>query len=105
MNVLWWALTILLVVGAAAAAISLVLGIAYLIVFSIVAYIEAKLGTIIIGEDEEQLIAQAEKLREEQRVAFKGPWTLEARVKPYDSKALRLSMAKEILGKKSTDKS
>lgn len=101
MNLLWGAFTILLVLGSVASAIFLVLGIAYLLLFSIVEYIEAKLEIITIGEEEEELIARAEKLKEEQRKGFEGPWILEARVKPYNSKVLRLSRAKEILGKTS----
>ena len=94
----------MLVLGVVASAICLVLGIAYLLLFTIVEYIEAKLEIITIGEEEEALIAQAEKLKEEQRKRFEGPWTLEARVRPYNSKALRLSRAKAILEKTSTEK-
>jgi len=99
MNLLWWAFIIVLGLGLAASAITLVLGVAYFLIFSIVEYIESKLGTITIGEEEEELILRAEELREKQIQAFEGPWTLQAQVKPYSSKALRLTRAKEILGK------
>jgi len=105
MNLIWQALSILLVLASAALAIILVLGIAYLLLFSIVEYMEAKFRIITIGEEEEELIAQAEKVKEEQKKAFEGPWTLEARVKPYDSKVIRFSRAKEILEKRSPEKS
>ena len=105
MNLIWQALSILLVLASAALAIILVLGIAYLLLFSIVEYMEAKFRIITIGEEEEELIAQAEKVKEEQKKAFEGPWTLEARVKPYDSKVVRFSRAKEILEKRLPEKS
>jgi hypothetical protein len=105
MSILWWAFIILLGLGAVVAAISLVLGIVFFLLVSIIEYIEEKLGIITIGEEEEKLIAQAEKLSEEQRKAFEGPWTLEARVRPYSSKAFQFSRAKEILGKRSTGES
>jgi hypothetical protein len=105
MSLIWQVFTVLLVLAAAGSAIILVLGLMYLLVFSIVEYIEAKLDIISIGEKEEELIAQAEKLREEQRKAFEGPWTLEARVRPYSSKAFRFSRAREILEKRSPGKS
>jgi len=105
MNLIWQAFTILLVLASAASGIILVLGIVYLLVFSVVEYLEAKFSTITIGEEEEELIAQAEKLREEQRKAFEGPWTLEAWVRPYNSKAIRFLRAKEILKKRSPGES
>ena len=100
MNVIWWGLTILLVLGLAVLAIVVCIGAVALFVVSIVEYIEAKLGIVTIGEDEEELIAQADKIREEQRRAFKGPWTLAPQVKPYNSKVFRFLKAKETLEKK-----
>lgn len=100
MNLIWWGLTILLVLGLAVLAIVVFIGVAALFVVSFVEYLEAKLGIITIGEDEEELIARAEKLREEQRKAFKGPWTLTPKVKPYNSKIFQFFKAKEILQKR-----
>ena len=100
MNVIWWGFTILLVAGLVVLAIIVFIGVVALIAVSIVEYIEAKLGIVTLGEDEEELIAQADKVIEEQRGAFKGPWTLTPQVKPYNSKVFRLLKAKEILEKK-----
>ncbi len=100
MNLLWWGLTILLVFGLAALALVVLIGIIALIAVSIVEYIETKLNIVTIGDNEEALILHAEKVREEQRGAFKGPWTLTSQVKPYNSKLFRFLKAKEILGKK-----
>ena len=101
MNLIWWGFTILLVLGIAALAIVVFIGIVAFFVVSIVEYIESKLGIVIIGEKEEDLIVQAEKLREEHRKAFKGPWTLTPKVKPYNSKIFQFFKAKEILEKRS----
>lgn len=100
MNLIWWGLTILLVGGLVALAIVVFIGTVALLIVSIVEYVETKLGIVTIGENEEELIAHAEKLRDEQRKAFKGPWTLTPRVKPYNSKVFRFLKAKEILKKK-----
>ena len=105
MNLIWWGLTILLVIGLAVLAIVVSIGAVVLFVVSIVEYIEANLGIVTIGEDEEELIVQAEKVREEQRKAFKGPWTLASRVKPYNSKVFRFFRAKETLEKKQAKES
>lgn len=99
MNLFWWGLTILLVLGLAILAIVVFIGVVALFVVSIVEYLEAKLGIVTIGEDEEELIVRAKKLKEEQRKAFKGPWTLTPKVKPYNSKLFQLFRAKEILEK------
>lgn len=69
----------------------------------IVRGIEVRLGVIHVGEEEEKIIAQAEELREEKRKEFKGPWTLDSKVKPYTPKGFQLLRAKETveeLGKK-----
>lgn len=100
MNLIWWGLTILLIFGLAALSFILVVGIVFFIVVSIVENIEARLGMVTIGDNEEALILHAEKVREEQRGAFKGPWTLTPQVKPYTSKVFRFLKAKEILKKK-----
>lgn len=100
MNVILWGFTILLVGGLVILSIVVFVGVVALIAVSIVEYIEAKLGIVTVGESEEELIAQAEKVREEQRKAFKGPWTLTPQVKPYNSKAFQLVRAKERLEKK-----
>jgi hypothetical protein len=100
MNLLWWGFTILLVLGIAILAIVSCIGIVAFFVVSIVEYVEAKLEIVTIGDNEEALIAQAENLREERRKAFKGPWTLAPKVKPYNSKVFQLFKAKEILEKK-----
>jgi hypothetical protein len=100
MNLFWWGFTILLVLGLAALAIVFCIGIVALFIVSIVEYIEAKLEIVTIGDNEEALILQAEKLREERRRTFKGPWTLAPKVKPYNSKVFQLFKAKEILEKK-----
>ncbi len=63
-------------------------------------YLEAKLGIVTIGEDEEEMIVRAKKLKEEQRRAFKGPWALTPKVKPYNSKVFQFFKAKEKLKKK-----
>lgn len=105
MNLIWWGLTILLVIGLAVLAIVVSIGAVALFVVSIVEYIEVKLGIVTIGEDEEELIVQAEKQRDEQRKAFKGPWTLAAQVKPYNSKVFRFFRAKETLEKKQAKES
>ena len=105
MNVFWWALTIFLVLGLAALAIILGIGAVALFLVSIVEYIEGKLGIVTIREDEEKLIVQAAKLREEQRKAFKGPWTLASQVKLYNSKVFRFFRAKETLEKKQAKES
>jgi hypothetical protein len=100
MNLIWWAFTILLVLGIAALAIVVFIGIVAFFVVSIVEYIESKLGIVTIGEKEEDLIVQAERLREERRKAFKGPWTLAPKVKPYNSKIFQFFKAKEIVEKR-----
>lgn len=100
MNLIWWGLTILLVLGLAVLAIVVFIGVVALFVVSIVEYIEAKLGIVTIGEQEEDLIVQAEKLREERRRAFKGPWTLVPKVRPYSSKVFHFFKAKEIVEKR-----
>jgi hypothetical protein len=100
MNVIWWGLTILLVVGLAVLAIVVFIGVLALLVVSMVEYIEAKLGIVTIGENEEELIAHAEKLKEEGISGFKGPWKLIPRVKPYNSKVFQFLRAKETLEKK-----
>jgi hypothetical protein len=66
--------------------------------------IEKRFTIIIIGKEEEELIAQAEKRKEEQRKAFKGPWTLTPKVKPYNSKVFQFLRAKEILEEKKKNK-
>ena len=99
MNVIWWAITILLIFGISVLAIVVFIGVVAFLIVSIVEYIEAKLSIVTIGDNEEALIVQAEKIREEQRRAFKGPWTLTSKAKPYNSKAFRLFRAKELLGK------
>ncbi|NIS60461.1 MAG: hypothetical protein GTO13_07135 [Proteobacteria bacterium] len=100
MNLLWWAFTILLVLGLAVLAIIVSIGAVALLVVSIVEYIEKKLSIVTIGDNEEALIARAETLREEQKREFKGPWTLTPKVKPYSSKLFQFFRAKEILEKK-----
>jgi hypothetical protein len=100
MNLFWGVMTILLVLGIAALAIILCIGTVALFIVSIVEYIEKKLNIITIGEQEENLIAEAEKLREEQRRTIKGPWTLTPKVKPYSSKVFQFLRAKETLEKK-----
>jgi hypothetical protein len=100
MNLIWWGFTILLVLGLGALTIVFSIGVVALLVVSIVEYIEAKLEIVTIGDDEEALIVQAEKLREERKRAFKGPWTLAPKVKPYNSKIFQFFKAKEILEKK-----
>jgi hypothetical protein len=100
MNLFWWGFTILLVLGIAILAIVSCIGIVAFFGVSIVEYVEAKLEIVTIGDNEEALIAQAEKLREERRKAFTGPWTLAPKVKPYNSKVFQLFKAKEILEKK-----
>jgi hypothetical protein len=100
MNLIWWALTIVLVLGLTVLAIVVFIGAVALILVSIVEYIEVKLDIVTIGENEEELIVQAEKVREEQRRTFKGPWALTPKVKPYDSKVFRFFKAKEMLKKK-----
>ena len=100
MKLILWGFTILLVLGIAALAIIVCVGIVAFFVVSIVEYIESKLGIVTIGEKEEDLIVQAEKLREERRRAFKGPWTLTPKVKPYNSKIFQFFKAKEILEKR-----
>jgi hypothetical protein len=100
MKLILWGFTILLVLGIAALAIIVCVGIVAFFVVSIVEYIESKLGIVTIGEKEEELIVQAERLREEQRKAFKGPWTLAPKVKPYNSKIFQFFKAKEILEKR-----
>ncbi len=99
MNLFWWGLTILLVLGLAILAIVVFIGVVALFVVSIVEYLEAKLGIVTIGEDEEELIVRAKKLKEEQRKAFKGPWTLTPKVRPYSSKVFQLFKAREKLEK------
>ncbi|MCK5552253.1 MAG: hypothetical protein KAJ09_03840 [Deltaproteobacteria bacterium] len=100
MNLLWWGVTILLVLGIAILAIVVFIGVVALFVVSIVEYLEAKLGIVSIGEDEEELIVRAKKLKEEQRKAFKGPWTLTPKVRPYSSKVFQFRRAKEIVENK-----
>lgn len=100
MTIIWWGLTILIIFGSAVLALVILLGVVALIVVSIVEYIEKKLNIVTIGDDEEALILHTEKVREEQRGAFKGPWALMPKVKPYNSKAFRFFKAKEKLGKK-----
>lgn len=100
MNLIWWAFTILLVLGLAILAIIVSIGAVALFVVSIVEYIEKKLQIVTIGDNEEALIAQAEKLKEERRRAFKGPWTLTPKVRPYSSKVFHFFKAKEIVEKK-----
>ena len=100
MNLFWWAFTIFLVLGLAVLGIIFGIGVVALLIVSIVEYIEAKLEIVTIGEREEELIAQAEKRKEEQRRAFKGPWTLVPKVRPYSSKVFQLFQAKEILEKR-----
>jgi hypothetical protein len=100
MNLIWWAFTILLILGLAILAIVVFVGVVALFVVSIVEYLEAKLGIVTIGEDEEELIARAKKLKEEQRKAFKGPWTLTPKVRPYSSKVFHFFKAKEIVEKR-----
>lgn len=100
MKLILWGFTILLVLGIAVLAIVVFIGIVAFFVVSIVEYIESKLGIVTIGEKEEDLIVQAEKLREERRRAFKGPWTLAPKVKPYNSKIFQFFKAKEILEKR-----
>lgn len=100
MNVIWWGFTILLVVGITVLAIVFFIGVVALFAVSVVEYIETKLGIVTLGESEEELIVQAEKVIEEKKRAFKGPWTLTPQVKPYDSKVFRLLKAKEALEKK-----
>lgn len=100
MNIIWWGFTILLGVGLAVLTIVVFIGTVALLVESIVEYIEGKLAMVTIGNDEEALIVQAEKLREERRRAFKGPWTLTPKVKPYNSKVFQFLRAKERLEKK-----
>lgn len=100
MNIIWWGFTILLVVGSAVLAIVVFIGVVALVIESIVEYIEKRLSIVTIGDDEEALIAEAEKVREERRRAFKGPWALTAEVRPYNSKAFRFHRAKETLEKK-----
>jgi hypothetical protein len=99
MKLFWWAFTLLLVFGLAVLAIIVSIGAVALLLVSIVEYIEKKLQIVTIGDDEEALIAQAKKLREERRREFKGPWTLTPKVKPYNSKLFQLFRAKEILEK------
>jgi len=89
MNLIWWAFTILLVLGLAILAIIVFIGAVALFVVSIVEYIEKKLQ-----------IAQAEKLKEERKREFKGPWTLTPKVRPYSSKVFHFFKAKEIVEKK-----
>jgi len=100
MNILWWAFTILLVFGVAVLAIIVSIGTVALLLVSILEYIEKRLRIVTIGDKEEALIVQAEKLKEERRREFKGPWTLIPKVKPYNSKLFQLFRAKEILEKK-----
>ena len=100
MNIIWWGFTILLVVGLAVLAIVVFIGVVALFAVSVVEYIEAKLGIVTIGEKEEEVIAQAEKAREEKRRTLKGPWALTPQVKPYDSKVFQFLRAKEGLEKK-----
>jgi hypothetical protein len=100
MNIVWWGITILLVLGIAALAIVSCIGIVAFFVVSIVEYVERKLEIVTIGEGEEELIVQAEKLKEKQKGAFKGPWTLTSKVKPYSSKVFQFRRAKEILENK-----
>ncbi len=100
MNLIWWGFTILLVLGLGVLTVVVSIGVVALLVVSIVEYIEAKLEIVTIGDDEEALIVQAEKLREERKGAFKGPWTLAPKVKPYNSKIFQFFKAKEILEKK-----
>lgn len=64
---------------------------------TIIRHIKAKFGTIDIGDNEERMIERAEKLKDQQRQEISGPWTLDARVKPYTSKAFRYLRAKELL--------
>ncbi len=64
---------------------------------AIVKHIKAKFETIHIGDNEELMIERAEKLKEQQRQEILGPWALDARVKPYTSKAFQYLRAKELL--------
>jgi hypothetical protein len=105
MNLFWWAFTIFLVLGLAVLGIVFGIGVVVFLIVSIVEYIEAKLEIVTIGDNEEALIAKAEKLREERRKAFKGPWTLAPKVKPYNSKVFRFFRAKVTLEKKQTNES
>jgi hypothetical protein len=100
MNVILWGFTLLLIAGIAVLAIVIFIGVVALLVESIVEYIEARLSIVTIGDDEEALIAEAEKVREERRRAFKGPWALTPQLEPYNSKVFRFHRAKETLEKK-----
>lgn len=100
MNLFWGIVTIMLVFGIAALAIILCIGTVAFCIVSIVEYIEKKLNIITIGEQEENLIVEAEKLRKKQIRTIKGPWTLTPRVKPYSSKLFQVLRAKETLEKK-----
>lgn len=100
MKVIWWGFTILLVGGLAALAMVVLIGVVALLIVSIAEYIEAKLGIVTIGDDEKALIARAEKVSEEKRRAFRGPWTLTPQIKPYNSKVFQFLRAKERLEKK-----
>jgi hypothetical protein len=45
----------------------------------------------------EEVIARAEEKRAEERIKYKGPWKLIARMSPYSSKKFKLDRAKKIL--------
>lgn len=100
MNLIWWGVTILLVAGIGVLATVIFIGVVAVFAVSVVEYIEAKLGIVTVGESEEELIVQAEKVIQERKKSFKGPWTLTSQVKPYESKGFRLLKAKEALEKK-----
>lgn len=50
-----------------------------------------------VAEQEDKAIALAEDVKAEKRAQLKGPWKLEAGVKPYESRVFKLDKARKVL--------
>jgi hypothetical protein len=52
-----------------------------------------------LAEEEQRVLVRAEEEKAKERERIKGPWQLNPRMKPYESRRFRLDKAKEALEK------